>query len=204
MSIEIKPLAPSLMEDYFDFFDNRAFTDHAEWSFCYCTFFHMNKDLERSVEETVKADGGPDALRRALRDTARTFVEQGVISGYLAYADGVPVGWCNANAKASYSRLDYNPEVSETMRGEGDDRVKAITCFTIAPEYRGQGIAAALLNRAVRDARQEGYAAVEGYPRLHDHREPFDYYGPIRMFENAGFVRAAEMGQVVVMRKQFD
>lgn len=202
MTVEIRPLTPELAEDYFDFFDNRAFTDHAEWSCCYCTFFHLNRALEKELENAVQADGGGvDALRRALKGAAQQFIEQGTLRGYLAYADAVPVGWCNANAKASFGRLDYNPETSESMQGCGDARIKAVTCFTIAPEYRGKGIATALLSRVLQDARQEGYAAVEGYPRPHDHQEPFDYHGPIRMYEKAGFVRAAETGNVIVMRK---
>jgi len=34
MNLEIKPLTPELAADFFDFFDNRAFTDHTEWSCC--------------------------------------------------------------------------------------------------------------------------------------------------------------------------
>ncbi len=42
MKIEIRPLSLDTAADYFDFFDNRAFTDHQEWAFCYCTFFHIS------------------------------------------------------------------------------------------------------------------------------------------------------------------
>lgn len=32
-----------------------------------------------------------------------------------------------------------------------------MVCFEIAPEYRGKGVAAALLNRVISDAKAEGY-----------------------------------------------
>ena len=85
MTVEIRPLTPELAEDYFDFFDNRAFTDHAEWSCCYCTFFHLNRALEKELENAVQADGGGvDALRRALKGAAQQFIEQGNLRGDLA------------------------------------------------------------------------------------------------------------------------
>lgn len=77
MNLEIKALTPDLNPDYFDFFDNRAFSDHAEWSCCYCTFFHMDKAYERRVGEEVKADGGGEAaLRHSLRNLAKNFFER--------------------------------------------------------------------------------------------------------------------------------
>lgn len=40
MSIEIKALAPELLDDYLAFFDSVAFTDNPDWSGCYCCFYH--------------------------------------------------------------------------------------------------------------------------------------------------------------------
>jgi GNAT superfamily N-acetyltransferase len=133
-NITIKPLSPELAADYFDFFDNRAFSDNAEWSCCYCTYFHMNEESEREVGDAVKADGGKDALRRALRSSAERLIAENTLHGYLAYADGIPVGFCNANDKAAYAR--HINDIS----GDGG-RTKAVACFVIAPKYRGQGVA---------------------------------------------------------------
>lgn len=199
MTIDIKPLTPDIAGDYFDFFDNRAFTDHAEWSCCYCTWFHMDRSHEQKIGEAVKSDGGTDALRRALRETAKKFVREGTLKGYLAYADDVPIGWCNANDKAAFNRFDLDAEVSGFIRGN-EDNVKSVTCFTIAPEYREKGIATALLKRVVQDAKAEGYSAVEGYSRLHDEREAFDFTGPVRLYEKAGFTKTKEKGKVIIMR----
>lgn len=202
MVIGIEPITPALAGDFFDFFDNRAFTDHAEWSCCYCTFFHMNKADEQKIGGEVKADGGgTDALRFALRKRAKTLIEQGGIKGYLAYADGVPVGWCNANDKAAFSRFDFDAETSGFIRGDGNEHIKAVTCFIIAPGYREKGIATALLMRVVKDARAEGYAALEGYPRLHDQHDSFDYTGPVRLYEKVGFIKVAEKENAVIMRR---
>ncbi|MDR1533107.1 MAG: hypothetical protein LBS62_13180, partial [Clostridiales bacterium] len=60
-----------------------------------------------------------------------------------------------------------------------------------------------LLERAAADAETDGYAAIEGYPRKRDKREEFDYYGPVRIFENAGFVNISEKYDVAIMRREF-
>jgi GNAT superfamily N-acetyltransferase len=164
----------------------------------------MNKESERQVGEEVTADGGKDALRRALRGRAERFVSNGTLQGYLAYADGVPVGWCNANNKSAFLRFDFNENLTEFICSNGEGKIKAVTCFTIAPGYRSQGLATALLQRVISDAKAERYDAVEGYPRFHENREPFDYNGPVRLYEKAGFIEVARHDGRVVMRKELE
>jgi len=200
--MDIRPLTPELINDYFDFHENRAFTDHAEWSHCYCLAFCMIKADDQEMSEEVKANGGSrDALHRALKRRAEKYIKNRTLNGYVAYADGVIVGWCNTNDKAAYSRFDFNEKVSDFIQSSGSGHVKAINCFCIAPEYRGKGVATALLRRVCEDAQAQGYTAVEGYPRLHESYEPFDYTGPIHLYEKEGFDKVAENEKVVVMRK---
>jgi adenylate kinase family enzyme len=45
-TITIKPLTPDLADDYFDFFDNRAFTDNSPDGPCYCTRFQQTREQE--------------------------------------------------------------------------------------------------------------------------------------------------------------
>jgi len=59
----------------------------------------------------------------------------------------------------------------------------------------------ALLNHASEDAEAEGFDAIEGYPQLHGHKETFDFSGPVRLYEKAGFVKVAEQEKVAIMRK---
>lgn len=70
VNLGIKKLTPHRLKDFLDFFDYRAFSDHAEWSFCYCTYLHLDAESEKQVEEEVKADGKKDALRIMLRSRA--------------------------------------------------------------------------------------------------------------------------------------
>ena len=77
----------------------------------------------------------------------------------------------------------------------------SIVCFEIAPEYLGMGIASAFIDRFCGDARDKGYVAVEGYANLLDVHNDFDYQGPVRLYEKAGFVEVAREKGQVVMRK---
>jgi len=43
MDIEIRKLTPELASDFFEFFDNRAFTDDSPYR-CYCQVYQMTKE----------------------------------------------------------------------------------------------------------------------------------------------------------------
>jgi GNAT superfamily N-acetyltransferase len=140
MNLTIKPLTSALADDYFDFFENRAFTD------------------------------------------------------------GISIGWCNANDKANYPAEPYYTD-ARLFHAPLEKREKAVICFEIAPAFRGKGVATALLQHVVDDAKAEGYIAVEGFPVVRDERYEWDNPGPIRLYEKIGFVEVARQGDRVIMRK---
>ena len=193
MNLEIKPLTSALADDYFEFFENRAFTDDSPYR-CYCQLFQMTKEEHKAAFEHIDgADAG-----RAARKVAEQQIHAGVLRGYLAFSDGLAIGWCNVNAKANFpvesctGARFYEPV---------EKREKAVVCFEIAPEFRGKGVATALLQRAAADAKLEGYTAIDGYPRLLDERDEWDYTGPVRLYEKAGFIKVSQQGDSLVMRK---
>ncbi|MDR1629849.1 MAG: GNAT family N-acetyltransferase [Oscillospiraceae bacterium] len=187
MKLEIKPLTPALAAGFFDFFDNRAFTDR-DGAFCYCTWFHC----VCSVEEHYQPG------RDAMRECAGNYIKNGVLNGYLVYDGNIAAGWCNTDKKENYPRLMNDP----FLCAGNTEKTKAVVCFEIAPEYRGKGIAAALLARICDDAKAQGYDFVESYPASHQKYDPFDYAGPARLYEKLGFVKASEQNQSLVMRKE--
>ena len=191
-SISIKRLTSELSDDYLDFFDNRAFTDDNPNGPCYCTSANQNEEeIQRMVSE-FRTYGVKETVRRY----AVEMLNQNRIQGYLAYDGAVSVGWCNAADMESYTGF-----VPEFARKNACGKTIAIVCFEIAPEYRGMGIASAFIERVCNDARSEGYAAVEGYAMLSEKRNDFDYQGPVRLYEKAGFKEAARENGQVVMRK---
>ena len=61
MNIIIKPLTPELSADYFDFFENRAFTDDSPYR-CYCQMYQMTKEQAKTAEQ-----GERITMRKELR-----------------------------------------------------------------------------------------------------------------------------------------
>jgi predicted RNA binding protein YcfA (HicA-like mRNA interferase family) len=37
---------------------------------------------------------------------------------------------------------------------------------------------------------------------VHDKYDPFDYFGPVRVYEKCGFTKITQQGSVVIMRKE--
>ena len=191
-TIVIKPLTSELTADYLDFFDNRAFTDDNPNGPCYCTSPNQDEEsISRMVSE-FKTYG----VKETLRKYAVEMLNRNQIQGYLAYDGDLSVGWCNAADIESYAGF-----VPDFARKNTCGKTISIVCFEISPEYRGKGIASAFIDRVCSDAKTKGYAAVEGYAQLSDERNDFDYQGPVRLYQKAGFVEAARENGQVVMRK---
>ena len=127
-------------------------------------------------------------------------IAAGALRGYLAYADGVCIGWCNANDRANYPA---EPAYDVPFYAPVKYKEKAVVCFEIAPEYRMKGIATALLERVIADARDEGYTAVVGFPILRSERFEWDHAGPVRLYEKLGFRKTAGADKYdrIVMKK---
>ena len=202
MEIIIKPLTEELAADYFDFLDNRAFTDNSPWGGCYCTGWQMTKEQEKTelldkMEERFSY--GDENFVRVLREIVIRQITSKALQGYLAYVDGISIGWCNANSKANFPLESAN---GFRIYAPAEKKEKAVVCFEISPEYRGKGVATALLNRAVADAKAEGYVAVEGFPQIHTERFEWDYTGPVSLFEKAGFTAITKQDGSIIMRKE--
>ena len=191
-TIVIKPLTSELTADYLDFFDNRASTDDNPNGPCYCTSPNQDEEnISRMVSE-FKTNG----VKETLRKYAVEMLNRNQIQGYLAYDGDLSVGWCNAADIESYAGF-----VPDFARKNTCGKTISIVCFEIAPEYRGKGIALAFIDRVCSDAKSKGYAAVEGYAKLSDERNDYDYQGPVRLYQKAGFVEVARENGQVVMRK---
>lgn len=200
MDIEIKRLGPGRIDDYFDFFNNRAFTDHPPWGGCYCLGWQLGREAQDRQDRAVAQSGGGEAAIMAiLAEEVRAQIGSGALRGYLAYVDGLCVGWCNANDRANFPA---DSVMGGHLHAPAELRERAVVCFEIAPEYRGRGVATALLGRVLADAEAEGCAAVTAFPQAHEAREKWDYTGPIRLYEKAGFVRADGPDGRLVMRRE--
>ncbi len=191
MDITVRKLNQTLEKDFFCFFDNNAFSDHKEWSGCYCMFYHMTDEMRAENEKRGVMNN---------REYAKEYIRENKLQGYLAYAEGKAVGWCNANDKHAfygYSR-ENSPEVWENIP---DCKTKLVTCFVIAPKYRGKGIATRLLEYIIDDAKGSGYECVEAYPLKGEHNSFEHYHGPLVLYKKLGFETVGETERMYIARK---
>ena len=143
MDIEIKRLIPELADDYVHFFDITPHDAYVDAHKCYCVCWCAD-DFEGKDFSTAQK-------RRA---AAHTYVQQGIITGYLAYHEGKPVGWLNANVKADCLKCCSWRMFMKDVSVDPSENIKSIFCFVVAPHMQRQGIASMLLDRAICDAKQ--------------------------------------------------
>lgn len=114
--------------------------------------------------------------------------------GVLAYDGADVVGWA---ALAPRSELPFAR--SRKIPHVDDLPVWSVWCIRVRPGHRGRGMSHELLDGAVAYARSQGAPAIEGYP-VDNRGEKVDltmaYVGTRRLFERAGFVKAADTDSV--------
>lgn len=174
LAIAIEPLTPERLADYLRFFDTRAFTDNAEWAGCFCYYPLHDPQLTDWQRRT-----GPEN-REAVSDC----ILRGAAQGYLAYLDGEVIGWCNAGPGELFPMLRGGRSMT--------DSTGVIDCFVVAPDYRGQGIAAALLDAACAGLRAQGLGEVVARPNRNADSAAANHLGPLSMYLHAGFEIVAE------------
>jgi GNAT superfamily N-acetyltransferase len=150
---------------------------------------------------------------RELTGTARgrrvqQLVKQDPAPGVLAYDGDEVVGWA-----AVHPRADTSFATNRKIPHVDDLDVWSVWCIRVRPGHRGDGISHRLLAGAVEFARSKGAPAIEGYPV--DNRDAkvdltMAYVGTKRLFEQAGFSKAADTDSVldgfprVLMRLDLD
>jgi GNAT superfamily N-acetyltransferase len=143
--LSFHPLTPDRWDDLERLFGPERGAD----SGCWCMFWRMTR-------------AEFDALGKPGRKAAfRKLVKSGAPLGILAYEGERPVGWCAVAPRAATPGLDRSP----ICKAVDAAPVWSITCFFIEPKLRRQGVMAALIDAAAKQARRAGARLVEAYPK---------------------------------------
>jgi ribosomal protein S18 acetylase RimI-like enzyme len=162
---------------------------------CWCQWFKLSRS---QYTETSAA-----ARKARLREQVASAPAPGV----LAYLGDEPVGWCAVEPRSQYPVLARS-RIARAA-GETDDRGRwAVTCFVVRMEFRGRGVARALLRGAVEHARENGARVVDGYPVDPTVRPSLSsaekYHGTVTLFAWAGFAIIARPSPTrAIMRVEF-
>jgi GNAT superfamily N-acetyltransferase len=151
-------------------------------SVCWCLSHRLDSKTNRAL------------VGRARGDYVKKLTRRAVAPGVLAYDDGEVVGWAAIAPRSElpFARSTKIPHLDELP-------VWSLWCIRVRPGHRGKGISHALLEGAVAYAQSQGAPAVEGYP-VDNRGKKVDltmaYVGTRKLFEEAGFTKAADTRSV--------
>ena len=188
MSIEVRPAQIGRFADVAIMLGPK----NPDSSVCWCLSHRLDSKTNRAL------------VGRARGAYVKKLCSRAVAPGVLAYDDAEVVGWAAVapRSELAFARSTKIPHVDQLP-------VWSVWCIRVRPGHRGKGISHALLKGAVAYARSQGASAIEGYP-VDNRGKKVDltmaYVGTRKLFEDAGFTKAADTSAVsggfprVVMR----
>ena len=178
MKLTIAPLTPDRWSDFETIFNAKGCSVARG---CWCMAYRLSgapKPL-------------PPGMTRAQSNCAglKALVDAGHPPGLIGYHGKVPVGWVSVGPREEYAKLKRSP----VMKAVDEQPVWSVICFVVPAEYRGQGVAQALLKGAVAYAKKQVRKLVEAYPVDKPARsnDEFMWFGAKSMYDKAGFKEVA-------------
>ena len=178
MTLKVLPATPERWPDVAAIFGARGCSVARG---CWCMFYRRSGGGQSWPIGGTRAKGN--------RADLKALVDAGKSPGLLAYRGKVPVGWVSLAPREEFAKLRRSP----VMKPVDDKPVWSVVCFVVPAEYRGQGVARALLEGAVAHARRHGATLIEAYPVDRPERSKDDamWFGAKSMYDAAGFEEVA-------------
>lgn len=178
MKLTVAPLTPDRWSDLEAVFNAKGCSVARG---CWCMAYRLSGAPEPSPPGTTRAQSN--------RASLKALVDAGHPPGLIGYRGKIPVGWVSIGPREEYARLKRSP----VMKPVDDQTVWSIVCFVVPAEYRGQGVANALLKGAVAYARKQGATLVEAYPvdKPGHSNDEYMWFGAKSMYDKAGFKEVA-------------
>ncbi|HET6470612.1 MAG TPA: GNAT family N-acetyltransferase [Pseudomonadales bacterium] len=177
-SLTIRPLTPSRWEDVEAVFNAKGCSVARG---CWCMFYRRSGP----------GAAVPNGMTRAQRNRAelKALVDGGTPPGLIGYRGTTPVGWVSLGPREDFAKLKR----SQVMKPVDAKPVWSIICFVVPQEFRGQGVARALLDGAIAYAKKRGATLLEAYPvdRAARGRDDSMWFGAKSMYDAAGFDEVA-------------
>lgn len=175
MNIRIEQLTEQNFKDY------ETLTSCESGGGCYCSFWHQK--ITSMQEWDTRKKESPELNRQIVFDKVKT----GYHVGALVYSDNDLLAWISVGPLIDY----YWTWKRTTQLGEASKNIAGITCFTVAPKFRGQGLQAKILEKLKEYGKAKGWTTIEGYPfdasAIEKHKEHVLWPGLTKGFEEAGF-----------------
>jgi ribosomal protein S18 acetylase RimI-like enzyme len=174
MKLAVAPLTPDRWADLETIFNAKGCSVARG---CWCMAYRLSGSHEPLRPGRTRAQSNRAGLK--------ALVDAGNPPGLIGYRGKVPVGWVSVGPREGYAKLKRSP----VMKPVDEKPVWSVICFVVPSEYRGQGVAQALLEEAVAYARKRGATLVEAYPVDKPVRSNDEdmWFGTKSMYDSAGF-----------------
>ena len=178
MKLTVHPLTPQRWPDLEAVFNAKGCSVARG---CWCMFYRRSGPGGQLPAGATRA--------QANRAELKALVDAGRPPGLIGYRSKVPVGWVSLGPRDDYAKLQRSP----VMKPVDEMPVWSIVCFVVPSEFRGQGVARALLDGAIAYARKRGVTLLEAYPVDKPGRAGDDsmWFGAKSMYDAAGFEEVA-------------
>ena len=178
MKLTVLPLTPERWPDLEALFKARGCSVARG---CWCMAYRRSGSSGPSHHGKMRVQANRSALK--------ALVDAGNPPGLIGYRGKLPVGWISVGPREDYAKLKRSP----VMKPVDDQPVWSIICFVVPAEYRGQGVARALLQGAIAYAKKHGATLLEAYPVDKPMRSKDDamWFGAKSMYDKAGFEEVA-------------
>lgn len=146
--IIVRPLTPERWPDVEAIFNARGC---AVARTCWCMFYRHSGRTEP-----------PRGMTRGQmrREELKALADADPPAGLVGYRGKTPVGWISLGPREDYRKLARSP----VMKPVDNRPVWSVICFVVPAEYRGQGVAKAMLRGAIAYAKRRGVKLLEAYP----------------------------------------
>src|SRR5436309_3200332 len=141
MKLTVVPLTPDRWSDLEAIFNAKGCSVAR---CCWCMAYRLSGSREPLPSGMTRTQANRAALK--------ALVDAGKPPGLIGYRGSVPVGWVSIGPREDYARLKRSP----VMKAVDERPVWSVLCFVVPAKYRGQGVAQALLKRAVAYAKTRG------------------------------------------------
>ncbi len=155
--------------------------------YCWCMLWR-----KRNREDRIGRGAAKNAV---LKSKLKSYVENCVPIGILAYSGSEPVAWCSVGPRDSYRSLG-----SPVTQNENPGDVWSLVCFFVRRDCRRSGLSLRMIEEAKRYASANNAKVLEAYPVEPD-SPSYKFMGLTGSFERAGFYACGRAGKRrVVMR----
>lgn len=165
---------------------------------CFCRYWHFAGDKN---DWQARVGLAPEENRAELEARARAGSHEA--AGLVAAAEGEVVGWLSLAPLRLTPKLSDHRYYRRLLAPLRDDEW-AVGCVLVRPDWRGRGVAHALVAESLPEVLRRGGRSVVAFPRAHEGRLVDEEHmrGPPTAFEAAGFVRAGGDDGFPLLRKE--